>query len=83
MRSNTYTLIFTSFITLILGFLLSFTYTQLKSMQEENLAVDIRKNILRALDIREEKNEEWSNEKVQDLSVKESFSYYESRTEPP
>ena len=67
MRSNTYTLIFTSFITLILGFLLSFTYTQLKSMQEENLAVDIRKNILRALDIREEKNEEWSNEKVQDL----------------
>ena len=67
MRSNTYTLIFTSLITLILGFLLSFTYTQLKSMQEENLAVDIRKNILRALDIREEKNEEWSNEKVQDL----------------
>ena len=47
MRSNTYTLIFTSLITLILGFLLSFTYTQLKSMQQENLAVDIRKNILR------------------------------------
>ena len=57
MRSNTYTLIFTSLITLILGFLLSFTYTQLKSMQQENLAVDIRKNILRALDIREQENE--------------------------
>ena len=67
MRSNTYTLIFTSLITLILGFLLSFTYTQLKSMQQENLAVDIRKNILRALDIREQENEKWSNEKVQDL----------------
>ena len=67
MRSNTYTLIFTSLITLILGFLLSFTYTQLKGMQQENLAVDIRKNILRALDIREQENEKWSNEKVQEI----------------
>ena len=70
MRSNSYTLIFTSLVTLILGFLLSFTYTQLKTKQDENLAVDIRKNILRALDIREEKDEKWSNQKVQDLFSK-------------
>ena len=67
MRSNTYVLLFTALVTVILGFLLSVTYSQLKELQEQNVAVDMRKNILRSLDIREEEGEIWTNETVQSL----------------
>ncbi len=46
MQSNAYTLIFTSFTTIILGFLLSFVSTSLKETQEINEEIDIMKNIL-------------------------------------
>ena len=52
MRSNTYVLLFTALVTVILGFLLSVTYSQLKELQEQNVAVDMRKNILSSTSIR-------------------------------
>ena len=67
MRSNTYVLLFTALVTVILGFLLSLASSQLKTLQEENVAVDMRKNILRSLDIREKEGEIWTNETVQSL----------------
>ena len=51
MRSNAYTLIFTSITTVILGFLLSFVYSSLEETQRINEEIDIMKNILYSLDI--------------------------------
>ena len=45
MRSNTYTLIFTSITTIVLGFLLSFVSESLKEDQRINVEIDIMKNI--------------------------------------
>jgi len=50
MRSNAYTLIFTSTVTIVLGFLLSMAVTILKDQQDLNIEIDIKKNILRSLD---------------------------------
>ena len=41
MRSNTYTLIFTSITTIVLGFLLSFVSESLKEDQRINVEIDI------------------------------------------
>ena len=67
MRSNNYVLIFTSIVTIILGFLLSMAFSKLELITEQNIAVDMKKNILRALDIRENEGEVWTNETVQSL----------------
>lgn len=67
MHSNSYVLVFTAIVTVILGFLLSMASSQLKVLTEENVAVDMKKNILRALDIRESEGEVWTNETVQSL----------------
>ena len=40
MRSNSYTLIFTSVITIFMGFLLSVAATSLKPLQEINIEID-------------------------------------------
>ena len=66
MRSNAYTLIFTSITTVILGFLLSFVYTSLKETQDINVEIDIMKNILYSLEFNE-KDGEWSSEDVKSL----------------
>jgi len=50
MRSNAYTLIFTSIVTIVLGFLLSIAVTIMKDQQDLNIEIDIKKNILRSLD---------------------------------
>ena len=48
MRSNSYTLIFTSLITIFFGFLLSVAATSLKPRQDINIEIDMKKNILEA-----------------------------------
>lgn len=67
MRSNSYTLLFTVSVTVVLGFLLSLAATSLKEKQELNVAVDIKKNILRSLEISDDPENPWSNEEVQTL----------------
>ena len=52
-QSNSYTLIFTGIVTVILGFLLSIAATSLKEQQELNVAIDIKRNILRSLEFQE------------------------------
>ena len=66
MRSNTYTLIFTSITTIVLGFLLSFVSTSLKETQEINEEIDIMKNILYSLEF-SEKDDPWTVEEVKKI----------------
>ena len=57
MHSNKYTLIFTSIITISLGFVLSYAATSLKPRQDINVEIDMKKNILTALGIKPQKSE--------------------------
>jgi len=65
MRSNAYTLIFTSIVTIVLGFLLSMAVTILKEQQDLNIEIDIKKNILRSLDFTPSEENPWTPERVQ------------------
>jgi len=65
MHSNKYTLIFTSIITIFLGFILSFAATNLKPRQDINIEIDMKKNILSALGIKPKKSKKWTVEEVQ------------------
>ena len=65
MRSNAYTLIFTSIVTIVLGFLLSIAVTIMKDQQDLNIEIDIKKNILRSLDFAPSEENPWTPEKVQ------------------
>ena len=66
MRSNAYTLIFTSITTVILGFLLSFVYSSLEETQRINEEIDIMKNILYSLEFKEN-DDPWTGEEVKKL----------------
>ena len=74
-QSNSYTLIFTGIVTIILGFLLSIAATSLKEKQELNVAIDIKKNILRSLDFPETQDEPWTIEIIQEMFDKNIISY--------
>ena len=65
MRSDTYTIIFTMIVTVILGLGLSVTADSLRDRQQLNEELDIKKNILSVLGF--DKNKEWSNDEVQSL----------------
>lgn len=67
MRSNTYTLIFTSVITIFFGFLLSVAATSLKPRQEINIEIDMKKNILSALGLKPSNSLKWNIEEVQNV----------------
>lgn len=51
MRSNAYTLTFTSLVTIVLGLLVSVAATSLKNRQLLNEEIDMKRNILRSLHI--------------------------------
>ena len=74
-QSNSYTLIFMGIVTIILGFLLSIAATSLKERQEINVAIDIKKNILRSLDFPESQDEPWTTESIQTMFDKNIVSY--------
>ncbi|MDP6532256.1 MAG: NADH:ubiquinone reductase (Na(+)-transporting) subunit C [Candidatus Marinimicrobia bacterium] len=67
MQSNSYTLFFTAIVTIVLGFLLSLAATSLKERQDLNERIDIRKNILRALEFEEDPEQPWSVNEVQEM----------------
>jgi len=70
MRSNSYTLLFTSAVTIILGLLLSLSSTALQERQDTNIENDIKKNILLSLGFTATPEYPWTSEYVQDIFVK-------------
>ncbi len=71
MRSNFYVLSFMAGITVVLGFLLSFTAASLKDKQDFNIEIDIKKNILSSLNIPADQSEILSQSDIQKLYDKE------------
>ena len=63
MRSDSYTIVFTMIVTVILGMGLSITADSLRDRQSLNVELDIKKNILSVLGF--EKNSNWTDEEVQ------------------
>jgi len=75
MRSDTYTIIFTSVVTVVLGLVISFTADSLRDRQEINEALDIKKNILSVLGYNQALSV-WTDDKIQSVyerNIKEIF----------
>ena len=51
-NSNTYTIIYSAIIVVIVAFLLAFVSQALKAKQDANVALDVKKQILNSLNIR-------------------------------
>ena len=69
MRSDTYTIIFTSVVTIVLGLVISFTADSLRDRQEINEALDIKKNILAVLGYNQALSV-WTDDKIQSVYEK-------------
>jgi len=69
MRSDTYTIIFTSVVTVVLGLVISFTADSLRDRQEINEALDIKKNILSVLGYNQALSV-WTDDKIQSVYEK-------------
>ena len=69
MRSDTYTIIFTSVVTIVLGLVISFTADSLRDKQEINEALDIKKNILSVLGYNQALSV-WTDDKIQSVYEK-------------
>ncbi len=67
MRSNRYVLMFMSSITIVVGFLLSMAATALSERQERNVQIDMKKNILRSLDIPEDASKKLTADEIESL----------------
>jgi len=66
MRSDTYTIFFTLIVTVILGLLISITADTLRTKQEINEDLDIKKNILSVLGY-SHSDVEWTSNKIQSI----------------
>ncbi|NOZ75970.1 MAG: NADH:ubiquinone reductase (Na(+)-transporting) subunit C [FCB group bacterium] len=64
MRSNAYTLTFTTLVTVILGLLVSVAATSLKDRQQLNVEIDMKRNILQSLHIPEDHSIKLSEEEI-------------------
>ena len=67
MRSNTYTLVFTSIVTIVLGFFLALAADGLRDLQDLNVENDMRKNILLSLGFKPEAETPWTSDDIQKL----------------
>ena len=67
MRSNFYTLGFTSIVTIILGFLLALAADGLRDLQDSNVENDMKKNILVSLGFTPGDETPWSSDDIQKL----------------
>ncbi|MGI6232312.1 MAG: FMN-binding protein [Prevotella sp.] len=56
-NSNSYTIIYSSVIVIIVAFLLAFVYQALKPRQDANVSLDVKKQILNSLNIRDLDNQ--------------------------
>ena len=68
MRSDTYTIVFTTIVTVVLGLGLSITADSLRERQSINEELDIKKNILSVLGFN--LNSDWGNDQIQSLYEK-------------
>tara|TARA_B100000131_G_scaffold308927_1_gene338823 strand:+ start:755 stop:1456 length:702 start_codon:yes stop_codon:yes gene_type:complete len=75
MHSNTYTIIFTSIITIILGSFLSVAAGTLEETQKLNVENDSKKNILSSLGYKPEKNKEWNSNDIKNIFEKNIDAY--------
>ena len=57
-NSNTYTIIYATLLVVVVAFLLAFISQALKSKQDTNVALDQKKQILNALNLRDLSNDE-------------------------
>ena len=64
MHSNSYTVIFTSIVTIILGGFLSVAAGTLKDMQDLNVKNDSKKNILSSLGYKPESDKPWTSDEI-------------------
>ena len=67
MRSNTYTLVFTSIVTIVLGFFLALAADGLRDLQDLNVENDMRKNILLSLGFKPGAETPWTSDEIQKL----------------
>ena len=67
MRNNSYTLIFTSCVTIVLGIIIATTADNLRERQKINEELDIKKNILYALGYKQNIDNPWTNKIVESL----------------
>jgi Na+-transporting NADH:ubiquinone oxidoreductase subunit C len=67
MRSNLYTLGFTSIVTIILGFFLALAADGLRDLQDTNVENDMKKNILVSLGFKPGSETSWTSDEIQKL----------------
>ena len=68
-NSNLYIIIYSIVLVVIVAFGLAFVYTSLKDKQEANVALDVKKQVLAALDIREFADDADAEEKYKQIVV--------------
>ena len=76
--SNAYTILYSVILVVIVAFLLAFVYTALKPMQDANIALDKKKQILNSLNMRDlssNQAEETYNRIVQEQKIDDKVYY--------
>ncbi len=68
-NSNTYTIIYSSVIVVVVAFLMAFVFQALKPAQDANVALDKKKQILAALNIRDLTDEQAAAEYAKDITA--------------
>lgn len=69
-NSNLYIIIYSIVLVVIVAFGLAFVYTSLKDKQEANVALDVKKQVLAALDIREFTDDADAEQKYKQIVLK-------------
>ncbi len=83
-NSNTYIIVYSTILVVIVAFLLAFVYQTLKPMQDANVALDIKKQILYSLNIRGLDGAEAEakyKEVVLSEAEKDGLKYYECKVD--
>lgn len=83
-NSNTYIILYSTILVVIVAFLLAFVYQALKPMQDANVALDIKKQILYSLNIRGLDGAEAEakyKEVVLSEAEKDGLKYYECKVD--
>jgi Na+-transporting NADH:ubiquinone oxidoreductase subunit C len=80
-NSNTYIIIYSAILVIIVAFLLAFVYQALKPMQDANVALDIKKQILYSLNLRgldgQEAEAKYKEVVLNEVNVEEQgFKYF-------
>ncbi len=68
-NSNTYTIIYSSIIVVVVAFLMAFVFQALKPAQDANVALDKKKQILAALNMRDLTDEQAAAEYAKDITA--------------